>query len=455
LKELKRQVVIAGAGAAGLLAAHELSKMGLDCLVLEGKPEKKWGSRYCVDIDSGSILNGIVPTPKRTAIVHSGEGGGDLFSPSGRRGFNLSPLPLYTVKLWSYQKHLRTMTRAAGCELWFGSRLVSFSRETERQLVLRVDTREGEKRRIVCRLLVVATGNAFELDSQLYAHFGVRRRLLNTDYVEARQELWKLDQRKASAAALPSPPGAVSHTIGRFGPYSTLSVWVDSELKRAGLLAGTLTCEGYRSPARVLADYRRRTPIFLRRESGESGAIPIRRPVDMLVGDGVALVGQAACQVLPATGCGIALAAHAARLLAGPAQAYCLDRGDLRALWKYNHEYQATFGSTQASSEAFVRGIRRSDSSGSLIEQLLEAGLVEARDFLRTLELGSSLPSPLELPRKLVALVTRGRNVTQIGSVMARTVAVSAAYRSFYPKEPDFQKVRDFSARVEKLLGPR
>lgn len=452
MENSRKQVVIAGAGAAGLLAATELAARGFECLVVEALPEAKSGQRYCVDIDSGSILNGVVPTPKNAAIVHMGEDGGDVLAPSGRRGFNITPLPAYTVKLWIYQRQLRAQLRAAGVEFRFETSLASITpfRDGRNELEL-VDVRQGP-RRVVCDLVVLATGNAFELDRELYAHFSIRRRLLHSQYVNAYQEMWKLDRRKTALAFPPSPPGAVSHIVGRFGPYSTLSTWVDRDCRNGGLLSGTLTCDGFPDPRKVLSDFRAQFGAYNRRESGGGGFIPIRRPIEMLVGQGVALVGQAAAQVYPATGCGVALAGQAARLLAEAASQY-LTGGSMEALWRYNSSYQSTWGANQASSEAFVGFIRSSDRSGRLIEDLFESQLADSQDFLRHLELGPVVPSLAELPGKVRALAGGRRHLRRLAPALARAGAVFAAYRSFYPKEPDVHRVRDFASRVEKILA--
>ena len=87
---------------------------------------------------------------------------------------------------------------------------------------------------------------------------------------------------------------------------------------------------------------------------GGSGAIPLRRTHDRLAGDRVALLGDAACQVFPAHGSGVAAGLLAARLLAdtlaagGPI-------GDYAVAWQRRH----------GGVSAFFDDFRRMEPDGS------------------------------------------------------------------------------------------
>lgn len=450
MKEIKKQVVIVGGGVAGLLGANALVANGLDCVLLEAGDRQRWGCRFCVDVHSGTILNGVVPSPSPEAIVHAGGGGADVMSAAGRHGFNLSPLPMVSARLWKYQEQLLEAISSRGCEVRFSSRVLSL--EPDNGSGPSVIVKRGRSTvRYRCDLVVLATGNEHGFDRGLYAHFGLRRKVLNSEFLEAWQELWTVDP--LTAVDLPSPPGVVNYRLGTEGPVSTLMVWVDRERNLASVLAGSLTCDGHKRPARAVADFVEAAPYLVRKVSGGGGAIPVRRPVDMLTARGIALLGHAGCQVYPSTGCGVALAGNAARLLAGPAREYCMDGRRPESLWKYNLAYQRSFGAWQAASEVFINGLRRLDPDSSLMERMLAVGLAGPEDFLRSIEMGHVVPEPLAALGRLPEVVRMGRGLAVVAPVIARAIAVSSLYQRFYPRHPDLHAVRPFIARIEKLCG--
>jgi flavin-dependent dehydrogenase len=81
---------------------------------------------------------------------------------------------------------------------------------------------------------------------------------------------------------------------------------------------------------------------------------PTRRPLDNMVGNGVAILGDAACLVNPIHGGGIGpsmLSGH----LAGRTASEALEKGDvsLESLWPYNVRYNELYGAKQARLDIF------------------------------------------------------------------------------------------------------
>ena len=83
---------------------------------------------------------------------------------------------------------------------------------------------------------------------------------------------------------------------------------------------------------------------------------PTRRPIDKMVGNGVVLVGDAACLVNPIHGGGIG-PSMLSGFLAGQTIAEALEKGaaDEKALWLYNKKYMESYGKKQASLDVFRR----------------------------------------------------------------------------------------------------
>jgi digeranylgeranylglycerophospholipid reductase len=446
------QVVIVGAGAAGLLAALRLSEAGLDCVLLEARRRGQWGSRYAIELDSGSVLNGLLPAPIESAILHEGRAGADLCPPSRDHCRNVTPLPVYAVRLWKYQRQLLELIERAGVDVRFDCRVTNLGVDDRGRTSLSV--LQGDSPQVlVADLAVLASGNNHSFDRELYAHFHLRRKILEREYLLAQHDIWEVDPDSVDGNSF-SPPGVVNYVIGNEGPISTLGVWISPDKRVAGLLAGSLPVDGFRTPAELLKEVRSGPMRFTKRLSGASGLIPVRRPIESLVAPGLALIGHSGCQVYPMTGCGLGLFGHAALLLAEATRDYCRSGRKLEHLWRYNHGYQSDFGARQAASQVFLEAIRKSPWGSGLIERLFELGLSRADDYLRSLDLGPVLPSPGEMLQRIPGAMAlerdKGRYLT---ACMVRATALSQAYRRFYPHQPDAAKVRSFVARTSKLVG--
>ena len=450
VKPLRKQVLIVGAGAAGMLAADALSRAGLECLVVERKPWTRWGDKWCVEVDAQSVLSGILPTPAKDAVLHRGEGGAELYSPSRRVALSVSPFPVYSIRLWKYQKQLLKAVEAAGCSATFDTSLLSFERESSGRVAARIRTGRKESR-VVCDLLVLATGNAFELDRLLYAHFALRRKVFESDFVTAVQELWEVDGK--GGGSFPVSPAAVGYFMGVAGPCSTLSVWLSPDASHAALLAGGVPGEGSDGPSALLEGLRREFPVFTRLESGGGATIPMRRPVDLLAGPGLALIGNCACQTNPLTGSGLALIGRAAGLLADAAVEYCRGGRRFESLWKYNLAYQQKYGAVQAGAETMMSWLRSTGPSADAVERLMASGAVDGEDMRRNLDCRSALPGAVATVRKIATLAFKGRELKEIAGLSLRMAAAQNFYRHLYPRDADLHAVRKFGLRAERMVG--
>jgi flavin-dependent dehydrogenase len=81
---------------------------------------------------------------------------------------------------------------------------------------------------------------------------------------------------------------------------------------------------------------------------------PTRRPLDNMVGNGVAIIGDAACLVNPIHGGGIG-PSMLSGYLAGKTIVEALNKGDFskKALWPYNCRYKEMYGAKQAGLDIF------------------------------------------------------------------------------------------------------
>ncbi|MBK6856734.1 MAG: hypothetical protein IPG97_09370 [Microthrixaceae bacterium] len=159
-------------------------------------------------------------------------------------------------------------------------------------------------------------------------------------------------------------PGQTVTAVGVNGGFSTVAVTVTEELDHARVLVGCLATGRYGTGPKMLSELRARQPWLGYQRSGGFGVIPLRRPYPRFTAPGLALVGDAACQVFPAHGSGIGIGLIAGTMLAD-AVADAADPGDERTLWRYQAGFQHEFGGVLLASDIFRRLSTEMGTSGA------------------------------------------------------------------------------------------
>jgi flavin-dependent dehydrogenase len=244
-------------------------------------------------------------------------------------------------------------------------------------------------------------------------------------------------------------PGETVTAVGTNGGFSTVAVGVADDLAHARVLVGCLANGRYGTGPRMLDDLRRREAWLGEVTSGGSGVIPLRRPYARFTAPGIALVGDAACQVFPAHGSGIGLGLIAGTMLA-EAVAGADDPGDDQALWRYQAGFQREHGGTLAAYDVVRRLSSRLGTRG--VTEMFRSGLVGPDSSAAALRQQWWSPAPSELPRLGVGLATRPGLAAKVLPALARASAAHRLYEQ-YPTEPDDAALRSWSRRADSVLG--
>lgn len=202
------------------------------------------------------------------------------------------------------------------------------------------------------------------------------------DVCSAAQEVRAIADR-AGAARWLAEHGAVGDALGVIGldgGFSTRLVQVHLDRDEVEILTGVIAERGRASGQELVDEFVRENAWVGEKLFGGSGAIPLRRPYDKLAARGVALVGDAGCQVFPAHGSGVGAGMIAAKLLAES-----LSLGELEGPRAYERAFHRTLGARLAAYDVFRRmsqGLSRDDiatmlSSGLFSEENFSAGLAQ------------------------------------------------------------------------------
>jgi len=175
---------------------------------------------------------------------------------------------------------------------------------------------------------------------------------------------------------------------------------------------------------------------------------PTRRPLDNMVGNGVAILGDAACLVNPIHGGGIG-PSMLSGYLSGKTIVEALEQDDVsqRSLWPYNRKYMEMYGTKQAGLDVFrmlLLTSRDEDLSYGMKykllteEDVLKAGLGEEFHLRIT-----------ETAKRVFRGLKRIRFLNKLRLTVNLMRQVKAHYKS-YPEDPeDFEK---WSVKREALF---
>lgn len=420
--------VVVGAGTAGSTAALHLARGGKRVIVVDARAASATGAQWVNAVPGWMFDRAHVDRPSSRPELRAHAERHVLTDPAFRHRVVLERSPVLFVDMRHLVERLQREARASGAELAFDTPVRDVILDGER--VVGVRTPHGELR---APIVIDASGIAGVVRSRspsLRAHCPPPRA---TDVCSAAQEVRAIRDREGARRWLHAHGvhGDAINVLGLEGGYSTRLVQVDVDAGEVEILTGAIAERGRKSGLDLLEDFVREQPWVGDKLFGGAGAIPIRRPYDRLAGPGVALVGDAACQVFPAHGSGIGAGMIAARELAAAIVSGAADPGA-----RYEREFHRTIGALLASYDVFRRlsqEFSREDvssmlESGLMNELMVETGLAQEMPAFgvgEALRLGGAA---LRAPRLAARLVP----------AVARMQVAHALYRG-YPRRPTLQ----------------
>ena len=309
----------------------------------------------------------------------------------------------------------------------------------------------GEPHRLEAGLFVDGTGMKAALRRQVPTLDRTCPDVARQDTCSARQMVFEVGSATGARQFLVDhgarPGDAIDH-VALAGGYSVEVISVERDLSEVSVLVGTLGDGTYGDASSMMADVRARhhwigKPVF-----GGGGVIPLRRPYASLATPGLALVGDAACQVMAAHGSGVGFGLMAGKVLAEAVDG-ADDPGSLATMWRYQSAYHREFGAILAGYDVFRRYSSRVGSDG--IQALFAAELFDARLAAPGLDqrLGSI---PLrDLPDRLRALATNPSVARSLLPALARMQLVRLLHRT-YPMAPDERRLARWNRIADRLV---
>jgi menaquinone-9 beta-reductase len=444
-------VVVIGAGTAGLHTARALAEAGFEVAVLERRQrDRGGGARWCNAVLPAHFDLARLPLPEAPEVRIKG-GASHLLSPSAKHRVIIDEIPAWECDMRLLVDRLRHDAGSFGATIHYGVDALQFRLEGERPVActFRVD---GQVHELHANLFVDASGLKGLLRSQIPSLRRACPGVGPEDICSAQQQIFAIADRDGARRYLDAHGARAGDAITELaieGGYSTRVIRVERSLEEVSILTGTIPHGGHKTGSQLLRDFTDREPWVGEPAFGGGAAIPLRRIYHRLTAPGVALVGDAACQVMAGHGSGIGFGLVAGRVLADAVRG-ASDPGDPRALFRYQSRFLREHGAVFAGYDAVRRMSVRLGTVG--IERMFETGLFSATMAEPGLHQELGAPSLDEALAQLKTLA-RHRDLREAIAPTLGVMAVSGLIYRAYPRELDVRAIAAWTLAADRLLA--
>jgi geranylgeranyl reductase family protein len=447
----KFDVVVVGAGTAGCMAAKTMADAGLEVCLIDRKKKGEIGNKICgdaigrhhfdslgLDYPSGKELErrmvGVtVHSPDMETVVHvKGEG---LY------GFIVN-------RLLFGQRLLRDAINAGATLLESTQAVEPIIKDNFVTGVVVKDLTSKNKAKLNAKVVVEASGFSAVLRKKLPIEIGIERNVDPRDVAICYREIRELTEPIAE------PEYCAIFFNQKFAPGAYYWIFPEGETKvNVGL--GASMSKDFPNPKNQLYNHVLSQPMFKGSSvtSGGGGYVPTRRPLDCMVGNGIIIVGDAACQVNPIHGGGMGPSMMGGAL-AGDTIVEAVERRDVsrEGLWLYNARYMQSYGAKQAGLDVFRMLLQK--LSDDDLNYGMKYRLVTGEDALKA-SMGADLHLNItEATRRIF----RGLRKVSLLKRLRRTASLlrkaKAHYRDYPTSPKDFDAWRKKTQELfEKASG--
>jgi geranylgeranyl reductase family protein len=439
------------------MAAKTVAEAGLEAGLIDRKPREKIGEKICGDAIGKHHFDTLgleYPSGKelRSRIV-----GVKIYSPDVRTVFKIANERLYgfIVNRLLFGQRLLKLAEDAGATLLDSTQVIEpIFKDKSVVGVLARDIMAATKMILQSRVVVDASGFTAVLRQKLPSEIGVDTNVGKEDVEVCYREIRQLD------GYVPSPNFCEIYLDQNIAPGGYYWIFPEGET-RANVGIGVSMKKDFPKPKDQL--YSKVLSKALFKDStvitGGTWYVPTRHPLDCMVGNGIVLAGDSACQVNPIHGGGIGPSMMGG-FLAGKAIIEALEKGDVtrEGLWQYNVDYMKSYGAKQAGLDVFriflLQGV-----SNEEINYGMRYKLITEEDIFKT-SMGENVRLNITQAAKRalkgigrLSLLRRLRNAARLMR------EIKQLYKK-YPEDPEAfkewkSKVHELIATANKLLSKK
>ncbi len=387
-------VLVVGLGSAGAAAAQFFARAGLKVLAVDKRPMGETGARWVNSVPQWCFERAGVAVPSGDELF-GGHGTTEdhvfhLIAPGAQSQLSLKNPAVLHIDMRKLVRRLVQDAVDAGVQVLHGT-ISAVVLEQDRVTGVEIKT-STDVQRISTKLVVDASG----LGGAIRRRVATLAKACPDPEPESRctaaEFQYAVRDRDGLAAFLTKHHARPGHDVafpGSAGGYSTLTIFTTVALDQVGILAGSIAATGVDDAGTLVDRFVASAPWLGERLWGGRGAIPVRRPYDTLGCAGVALIGDAACQVHASHGSGVGMGLLAARTLVD-AVAKQDDPGSAASVARYTRAFHAEFGPLLCAADAFRRFVQQ--SSREDLTALVSRGLLDERLAMDALEQRATRP---------------------------------------------------------------
>jgi digeranylgeranylglycerophospholipid reductase len=432
-------VVIAGAGVAGCLAARDLSKLGYKVAVVERQPREHLGHDWWDSVHLDVFEEVGLPAPEPP----------ELMNPTG---LTIALSPLETVKMTvpaNYEKtnidrrpfaqRLVKYAEEAGARIFFKTAVLGPIAENGVVKGLVARDKDKNEIRFNSRITIDASGLSAAIRKKTNDNYGYTRFIDRAEMFVTHREI------RANS------DGSEANTM-IFGKNNGV-IWVKrGQPGLVDVFAGVINFKGRVVPREIVEEIldseKGIGPKIIR--GGYGSPIPVRRCFDSFVAPGLVLCGDSACQCNPIDGSGICSSLRAASFAAKTIHAALSNgRVDVETLWLYNAAYKRTQGAKFAALhlvQKFMTSIPKSN-----MESLFSRGVISPKVFWGGGSVQSS-GSKASMIFKMLRIIDKPALIGNL-MTMGKTVKEIDAHYKNYPEKYEPESFGAWRKRTNELFS--
>ncbi|MFQ6086553.1 MAG: geranylgeranyl reductase family protein [Candidatus Bathyarchaeia archaeon] len=429
----KFDVIVVGAGTAGCMTAKTAAKAGLEVGLIDVKPKEKIGEKVCGNAIGKHHFDTLGLRHPSGDELQSRIAGVKIYSPDMETVFQIESERLYgfIVNRLLFGQRLLKLAVDAGATLLDSTQVIEPILKDDTVLgVSARDIKTEIKIQLQSKVVVDASGFSAVLRKKLPPEIGIDIEVSNEDVEACYREIRQLKGH------VTSPDFCEIYLDQNTAPGGYYWIFPEGETK-TNVGVGVCMAKSFPKPKNQLYSKVLSKPLFKESSVITGGAwyVPTRRPLDCMVGNGVVLVGDSACQVNPIHGGGMGPSMMGG-MLAGEAIVEGLEKGDVtrEGLWQYNARYMESYGAKQAGLDIFrlflLQGV-----SNEEINYGMKYQLITEEDIFKT-SMGENVRLNItEASRRAIKGLGKLSMLRRLRNAARLMREIKALYRN-YPESP-------------------
>ena len=443
---MKFDVIVVGAGTGGCMAAKTASKAGLSVCLVDYKDAESIGNKVCGDaIGKHHFDNLGLPYPSGDELERRIVGI-KIYSPDLETVFRLTGEGLHGFIVNRHAFGQRLLREAINA----GATLLDLTQALEpivdNGFVKGIKARKlknGSKIELYGKVTVDASGHVAVLRRKLPPEIGIESSINRRDEVVCYREIRLLKKE------IDEPDFCQIYLDLKIAPGGYYWIFPKKETGvNVGL--GVAAIGDFPNPKNQLYRFVLSKPIF--KEStiihGGGGVVPTRRPLDSFVGNGIVVIGDAACHVNPIHGGGMGPSMMAGKI-AGEVivEALAEDMPTVDNLWPINIRYMRDYGAKQAGLDVFR--IFLQSLTNDNINYGMKYKLIKEEDVLKASLEGDVRLNITDTTRRIFRGLKRISLLRKLYSMTKKSKLVKEAYDK-YPQSPN--KMPEWRLKIKKIF---